>query len=201
MSGRAFRWVAALVATAGLAAACGVPSGDAPATVPASDVPFGLLSPTPTSPAATPSASQFDRPLVFLVDAGGRLVPRGRALAGDPVKAALTELLEDLAAGPTAEEQRQQLSSALPPGMRLAVTAFDGGIATIDIVGSTELSGRSSRLAVGQIVLTATSVPGVEAIRLRRNDDAVEAPLPGGQLTSDPLTAADYTRFTQAPPS
>jgi hypothetical protein len=201
VSTRRARCAAVLLTIAAATAACGVPTGDVPATIPASDVPFGLLSTTPSSPAATPSSPQFDQPLVFLLDAGGRLVPRGRTLPGEPLKEELGDLLGDLAAGATSGEQRDQLSTALPPEVRLTVADFDGGTATIDIVGSTDLSGRSSRLAVGQIVLTATSLPGVDAVRLRRNGEPVEAPLPGGQLTTEPLTAADYGLFTQAPPS
>jgi spore germination protein GerM len=182
-------------------AACGVPTGDAPATVPASDVPYGLLSATPSSAPATPSTPQSDQPLVLLVGGDGRLVPRGRTLAGGPLKKELGELLGDLAAGPTEEERGDQLSTALPPDVRLALADEDGGTWTVDIVGSTNLDGRSSRVAVGQIVLTATSLPGVDAVRLRRNGEPVEAPLPDGELTTEPLTAGDYSALTQAPPS
>jgi hypothetical protein len=202
-AGRA-RWAAVLLLVALPAvdvatAACGVPTGDAPTTIPASDVPYGLLSTTPSSPAATPSAPQFDEPLVFLLDGDGRLVPRGRTLTGQALEDELGELLGDLAAGPTGEERKKQLTTALPPDARLTVTAFEGGIATVDIVGSTDLAGRASRSAVGQIVLTATSLPGVDAVRLRRNGESVEAPLPSGQLTTEPLTAAEYVRLTRAP--
>jgi hypothetical protein len=194
------RWATVLLAVAG-AAACGVPTGDAPATVPASDVPYGLLSTTPSSAPATPPTPQSDQPLVFLVGGDGRLVPRGRTLPGGPLKKELAELLADLAAGPTKEERGDQLSTALPPDVRLTLADEDDGTWTIDIRGSTDLDGRSSRVAVGQLVLTATSLPGVGAVRLRRNGEAVEAPLPDGQLTSEPLTAADVAQLTQAPPS
>jgi hypothetical protein len=199
VSRRRARCAAVLAAAAAMTAACGVPTRGAPAAIPPSDVPFGLLSTAPSTPAADPSAPPFDEPLVFLLDGDGRLVPRGRDLPAEPVRQELADLLADLAAGPAGEEQ-QQLTTSLPPNVRLTVTDLDGGAATVDIVGSTDLSGRSSRLAVGQIVLTATSLPGVDAIRLRRNGESVEAPLPGGQLTTRPLTAADYAPLTQAPP-
>jgi spore germination protein GerM len=73
------------------------------------------------------------------------------------------------------------------------VAQLSDGTATIDIDGPDEApSGGASRLAVAQIVLTATSVPGVDAVRLTLSGEPVEAPLPSGQLTSAPLTAADY---------
>lgn len=194
------RWAVVLLAVAGTAA-CGVPTGDAPTTIPPSDVPYGLLSTAPTSAAVTPPTPQPAQPQVFLVDSAGRLVPRGRALAGEPLKKEAAGLLDDLAAGPSRDERRAQLSTALPPDVRLTMTGLDDGTATIDVVGSTDLSGRSIRVAVGQIVLTATSLPGIDAVRLQRNGEDVEAPLPSGQLSTDPLTAADYAPLTQAPPS
>lgn len=201
MSARRVRCAVVLLALALGSAGCGVPTGDAPTTIPKSDVPYGLLSSTPSSAAATPSAPQVGQPLVFLVGGDGRLVPRGRHLATAPLKKELAELLDDLAGGPTKQERREQLSTELPPDVKLTLTGWDNGTATIDIVGSTDLSSRASRVAVGQIVLTVTSLPGVDAVRLRRNGESVEAPLPSGELTSDPLTAADYSPLTTAPPS
>ena len=62
-------------------------------------------------------------------------------------------------------------------------------------------SGAASRRAVAQIVLTATSVPGVDAVLLTLDGDPVEAPLPSGELTSAPLTETDYEPLLVAPPS
>jgi spore germination protein GerM len=201
VTARGRRWLAVLGTAMALTAACGVPTGGAPATIPPSDVPFGLLSAPPSSASAAPSTAQSAQPLVFLLDGDGRLVPRGRSLSEQRLRQDLGDLLDDLAAGPTSDEQSDQLSTALPPGIRITVADFEGGTATVDLVGGTDLSGRTSRLAVGQVVLTATSLSGVDAVRLRRNGESVEAPLPGGQLTTAPLTASDYAPLTQAPPS
>jgi hypothetical protein len=64
-------------------------------------------------------------------------------------------------------------------------------------------SGWASRRAVAQIVLTATSVPGVRAVLLTLAGEPVEVPLPSGELTADPVTAADYEELLRppAPPS
>jgi hypothetical protein len=47
-------------------------------------------------------------------------------------------------------------------------------------------------LAVGQVVLSATSVPGVDRVRLLRDGEPLDAPLPDGELTSRPLTASAF---------
>ena len=62
-------------------------------------------------------------------------------------------------------------------------------------------AGEQTRRAVGQIVLTATSLPGVTAVLLTHDGEALEAPLPSGELTSAPLTAADYEPLLVGPPS
>ena len=54
----------------------------------------------------------------------------------------------------------------------------------------------SNRLEVAQIVLTATSVPGVDAVLLELAGEPIEAPLPDGELADRPLTAQDYATAT-----
>ena len=41
-------------------------------------------------------------------------------------------------------------------------------------------------------VLTITSAPGIEAVRVAASGDTVEVPLPGGALTDRPVTGDDY---------
>jgi spore germination protein GerM len=80
--------------------------------------------------------------------------------------------------------------------VQLSVAETDDGTVTVDIGGAAEApSGRESRTAVAQIVLTATSLPEVEGVLLTRAGTPVEAPLPSGELTSAPLSAADYAGF------
>jgi spore germination protein GerM len=150
------------------------------------------------APLAEPA---LDAARVFLVAQDDRLVARPRELDGATRKERLAALLAALAAGPSAEERDLRLSTALPPDVRLIVGDLVNGTATIDIrVPAEAPSGWASRRAVAQIVLTTTSVPGVDAVRLTLTGEPVEAPLPGGELTSEPLTAPDYTVFVDAPP-
>jgi hypothetical protein len=183
------------------ASACGIPTGGAPETIAPSDIPYGLTSATP---ARTPESSRpprSDEPRIHLVSPEDVLVPRGRTVDDGSGEEQLSRLLAELAAGPNTGELEEQLSTALPPEARLSVTALDEGVATIDISG-TENSpyGLESRRAVGQIVLTATSLPDVRAVLLTQDGQAVEAPLPSGELTSAPLTAEAYAALLQSPP-
>jgi spore germination protein GerM len=187
--------LAATVLTIGpaLVSACGVPTGGEPTTIAASDIPYGLASPSPTPTASPSTAPRLDQSLIFLVGQGDALVPRPRETEGSSRREQLEQLLTALAEGPTGPELREELSTALSPEVQLSLVELSDGAATIDIDGPGEApSGWASRRAVAQIVLTATSVPGVDAVRLTLSGTPVEAPLPSGELSSDPLTAADY---------
>ena len=184
---------------------CGVPAGGEPRAIPSSEVPYGLADPRPSPSAAVPSDPVADPARIFLLAADNRLEPRDRDAEGGSGQERLRSLLAALAAGPSAAERDQQLSTALPPDVRLTVTELSEGTATVDIQAPAEApSGWTSRRAVAQIVLTATSVPGVDAVALTFSGDRVEAPVPSGELTSEPLTAADVAELLTpgaSPPS
>ena len=185
-----------LLGTAG----CGVPVQDSPTPVAAGQLPYGLGSTAPTTTAAPTSEPSAESPHVYFVGPQETLVARPRGVSGQTVARQLGALLADLQQGPNQDEVAQQLGTALGPGITLHVTTVVDGTATVDIAGSGDLpAGRGSRLASGQIVLTATSVPGVDSVVLTRNGDLVEALLPNGELTDAPLTAGDYAILLVAP--
>jgi hypothetical protein len=193
---------AALAACLALAG-CGVPTTGEPTVIPASEVPYGLASPTPSAPSSSSPQTMLAEAGIFLVTADDVLVLRGRELAERRPEARLEELLDELATGPSAQELAEELTTALPPEVELDVTEVADGTVTIDIAGPVEApSGAGTRRAVAQIVLTATTLPEVGAVRLTREGEPIDAPLPDGALTSEPLTADQFEVFlTAAVPS
>lgn len=183
---------------ASVATACGVPTGGPPDPIAAQDVPYGLASPSSQAQSTPSPPARLDQPRLYLVGPDGALTPRARALPAEDPRDRLDALLADLAAGPSADELAGQLSTALGPETSLQVTGLDSSTATVDLGGADAPAGRQSRAAVAQIVLTATSVPGVTAVLLTRDGQQVQAPLPSGQLTSQPLTAQDFAPFLTA---
>ncbi|MGY1709220.1 GerMN domain-containing protein [Geodermatophilus sp. SYSU D00758] len=179
-----------------LLAGCGVPTGEPAEPIPASEVPFGLATPT-TEPAPSTSPTPAPGvPEVYLLAAEDQLVPRGREVLAGALPDRLESVLDELAEGPTSTERDAQLSTALPPEVELDVVEVSDGTATIDLSGSEQVpSGAAGRRAVAQVVLTATSVAGISAVVLTVDGARVEAPLPSGELTAEPLTEADYTEF------
>jgi spore germination protein GerM len=197
------RGCAAVVLAAGVllgGSGCGVPVQDDPTPVPADQLPYGLATGAATSTAAPTTEPSAESPHVYFVGPQEQLVARQRAVSGDTLSRRLTALLASLEAGPSQDELGLQLGTALGPGITLKVTGIVDGTATVDIAGTGDLpAGRGSRLASGEIVLTATSVEGVDSVMLTRNGVRVEALLPNGELTDAPLTAGDYAILLVAP--
>ena len=156
-------------------------------------MPYNLLSPAPSDASAPAPTERTAAPHLYLVNVEDELVPVRTPVVAqglDPVEA---RLLEQLTAGPTERQRRLGLASALTPGTRIRLAGTDCGTATIAVQrGPQEPSADRLPLAVGQVVLTATSVQGITAVQLTREGRPMEVPLPGGALTSAPLTAADY---------
>jgi hypothetical protein len=196
------RAAAVLLAVPLLLAACGVPTGGPPETIPATEVPAALTAPSPPAAPTEAAPPAVDQPRLYFVGAEEVLVPRGRDVPGATIADRLGALLDELAAGPTSTERGGQLATALPLDVRLSVAGLHDGTATLAIDGDGDSpGGRDSRRAVAQLVLTATSLAGVDRVLLTRDGAPVEAPLASGELTSRPLTAADYAEFLTAPPS
>ncbi|MGY1594253.1 GerMN domain-containing protein [Geodermatophilus sp. SYSU D00708] len=201
MIGRRGLFAGALVA---VLAGCGVPTGGPVETIPESEVPQGLSSPSPTATAPAEPEPMAEASRIHLVARDDTLVPRPREVTGPSLRDRLGDLLGELAAGPTADERELELSTALPPDVRLAVTEVAEGTATIDLTGPVDApTGLAGRRAVAQVVLSATTVPGVDAVVLTIDGERVEAPLPSGELTAAPLSADDYAALLSpaAPPS
>ncbi|MGZ8751039.1 MAG: GerMN domain-containing protein [Pseudonocardia sp.] len=181
-------------------AGCGVPTSGDPTTIAASDIPYGLASPTPSTPTSPSPQTMLVQTGIYLVTPEETLVLRGREVGSGTRRDQLDALLDFLAEGPTGTERDDELSTALPPEVRLDVEDLSASTVTIAISGPTDVpSGGQSRRAVAQIVLTATSVAGVDAVLLTLHGEPLEAPLPDGALTTAPLTARDFEPFLTAP--
>jgi hypothetical protein len=61
------------------------------------------------------------------------------------------------------------------------------------VVELDEISGPDQVLAIGQVVMTLTSLAGVESVRFERDGVVVEVPLPDGTLVRRALTGSDYS--------
>lgn len=176
----------ALLALVVLAAACGG----------AEDETSGSPPPPPTPPPATTTPTESE-PIVGTTDVGvyfvrdDKLAFAQRSVGVTPLIATAT--LEELLAGPTAEEQEAGLTSDVPPTAKIVSLEVKDDEAVV------ELSTPLDQLATMQVVHTLTQLETVERVRLEGREytsadteDAlpailVESPAPGAEVTS-PLT-------------
>ena len=192
-------WLVAAVLTCWLLTACGAPTSGEVQDLPT--VPYGLMS--PTSPDTSAPTSQQDlRPRVYLVRDDQLVpVPAGAPAPGD-VDSTVGALLERLAVGPQEAERNRGLSSALGPDVDIGLVRIEGTTAVVEVRAGAQLpSAGRLPLAVGQIVLTAVSVPGVDRVQLTAGGKPVQAPLPDGAITDRPLDAADYASLVARTPT
>ncbi len=189
--GRATRLLTACVVL--LPAACGIPADDTPVVI--ATIPYELASPSPV-PGRKPTPNGGERPFVFLLTRTGFLAAVEVRTQTLDTAERLTEVMSRLTIGPTDAERAAGWSSALGPEDTVRLRGVEGTEAQIELVlGDQAISAGQLPLAVGQVVLTATSVPGVRSVVLFDEADRIEAPLPGGAQTSDALVSADYAKL------
>jgi len=198
---------AAAVAVLLLVPSCGLPGDGSVRTVDEDAVPYRLLD-RGTPSGGTPRDDQLASvPLVFWLVDDDVLVPAAASVSCDGQPRAIVErLLGELAAGPTGDARADGRATAIPPESGLGLLEITEATAEVEVDPESEISADRLPVAVGQIVLSVTSAPGVEAVALVSGGEPVQVPLPGGALTSGPVTPSDYAslvpdRFRDSTPS
>ena len=106
-----------------------------------------------------------------------------------------TEQLALLAAAPDDAARRVAGRRPFSSFSELELVDVFDDVAHVEFDPATSLTADRLPLAMGQLVLTVTSAPGIEAVQVRAVGDTIEVPLPGGALTDRPVTADDYAIF------
>lgn len=188
------------VAIVGLAlAGCALPVDDHARALDAEKLPAALAatsSPTTTvalpggSPSTTQRQSTPDR--VWFI-AGDQLQSVPREVFGSP-----SGLIDALLAGPSPEEvDGSGLRSAIPEAAIIS-TDIRGGVATLDLDPSfVAIPTGDQILAVGQLVLTLTGLPGVGQVRFAVDGTAVRVPRADGSQVDAAVSREDYLPLTQ----
>ncbi|GAA1888619.1 GerMN domain-containing protein [Lapillicoccus jejuensis] len=190
-TGRAAAGAAVVLTVALLAGGCGLPGDGRGQRVPPEQVPSGLLGPTSTS-TTTPTFSTA-RASVYLVDDQQQLVPVAIGLDNAPVRPLLQDLLTRLAVGPSERDRARGLLTDLSPGTVLSLRSLEGGTATVQIISQQDPAPGRLPVAVAQVVLTATSVEGVERVQFVQADGQPQGvPVAQtGDLSTQPVTASE----------
>jgi hypothetical protein len=186
--------VTVLVASLAVLGACGLPSSSPPVEVPPAEVPYGLLESATTSPSPTVSPGVLlSAASIYLADAQQQLVAVPVQIPSAPAAPMLQSLLDRLAVGPSERERARGLVTDLVPGSTILLRNLSAGTADIELLTSNQDPSPSKLpIAVGQIVLTATSIVGVDRVVFVRDGTVLPVPSPDGSRTLDPLTSVNY---------
>ena len=116
--------LAAVLATAFLAAGCAIPTQSAPSSIAASKVPFDLLDPhLPTTTTTLPKPSSLVPVTVFFLNSTSQLQSEPRVVAAP---APLSSVLNTMLAGPTIAEAAGGVFTAIPSDVTL-LSDLDAG--------------------------------------------------------------------------
>jgi germination protein M len=120
------------------------------------------------------------------VGPAGRTVPKSQT----PAKVAMEQLL----AGPTAQDKGAKLDTAIPPGTTLHSVTITNGVATVDLSGSFASGGGSLSMQgrVAQVVYTLTQFPTVKGVLFELDGQRVDVLGGEGVVVDEPVTRKDY---------
>lgn len=108
-------------------------------------------------------------------------------------------VLRSLISGPNTSEQQDDLASALPADLALNSVRTLGRVSTIDVNSALdELDAVGLRLAVAQLVMTATAIDSVDSVQINVNGEARVWPRGDGELTDRPLSPFDYPGLVES---
>ncbi|MHB1139434.1 MAG: GerMN domain-containing protein, partial [Microthrixaceae bacterium] len=184
------RTILLLAATACLVVACGVPRDDV-RTITSDELPAALRAPTttaPSSPVAPPLSELADVAVFWISDK--QLVPEAITFETAPDVERVITLLER---GPDNTGRSSEVRSAVSQSGVIREVTRDEALVTVELTDAfSDAAGSDQVLALGQIVATLTSVPGVTEVEFLRGGEALEVPVPDGSLVRRPVFRSDY---------
>jgi spore germination protein GerM len=136
--------------------------------------------------------------IYLLVPADTDQPERLRSVLRD-VPSEASAVLGSLFAGPNTTERDAGIDTALPSDIELLSARTVGQVLTLDVNDVFDnLNTDSLRIAVAQIVNTATTIEGITSVDLRIDGQPRVWPLGSGELTDRPLTAYDYPGIVES---
>jgi hypothetical protein len=199
---RRSRIAASCIVTLGivaLVAGCGIRTDSEPRAISGEAVPYDLLDPTTSSgPTTTTTPAATARGSIYLVNSDGFLTPVDREVR-DPVEVA--DVLDSLLNGATDAEANRGLRSAITRTTELLGTRLDirTRVLNINLTGDLlDVAGEEQRLALAQVVYTATALGAVQSVVFQFDDKLTPVPDAEGATKSTPLERRDYFNFDAA---
>lgn len=167
-----------------LVTGCGVPVESTP-----EEIVFDLDPPPEID---VPAPEDLASVSIYLVK-NDQLVHATRDLA-TPTRPDL--ILASLFGGVTAPEQRADLRTSIPVGSEILEVVHDGSILRLNLSRDfAAVGGEEEIQAVAQIVLTATSIEGIELVAFELEGVPTDVPVADGALSVEPVGPEDYVEL------
>lgn len=180
---------AALVVVASALIGCGIEAERDARTLDPETVPFDLLEPEVTPPPPEPVEDRAGTSVEVYFVSDGELTSVTRRV---PDAGELGVLVDLLVEGPAGDESVDGLRTALSEDQVAEVTTARGA-ASIDLTEAfSELSQEDQATAIGQLVFTMTSRPGIGRVGFTLEAEPIEVPRGDGSLTADALSRDDF---------
>lgn len=149
------------------------------------------MTPAPTTRAA-------DSTFVYFVGEGA-LRPVARNLSASPTAG---EVIAALQEGPADDESALGLRSVLASGRPVRSVSVSGGVASVDLSDAfAALAAREQLLALGQIVLSMTSLRGVGLVDVTLAGRDIAVPISDNSTVNRMVSRDDYVALTRARPT
>ncbi|CAN5521471.1 hypothetical protein BH23ACT3_BH23ACT3_03890 [soil metagenome] len=198
-------------------AACSLTADDSFEFIPADEIPSGLDQTTtttttttttiptapmvePTLPTTTVTSPVQTAPVEVYFVIGLEQLQRQTLQLSFPLEP--LQVLAQLEEGPLPDQSSVGLRTALRANLTNGFENTDG-VATIDLRGSVlnRTTPRDQNLAIAQLVLTVTRLPGVGQIRFTLDGDPLPIPVPPTFTLSEAGEPLTYSMFAQLLPS
>jgi spore germination protein GerM len=201
------RAVLALAVAAVVATGCGIPSDDEPRAIPEGAIDEQVAGPpSANGPDNLPSTSTSQR-LVYLVtgESPGQRLIAALVPVENPANSALLPrlVLEDLIRTRPADVNLAGLATNQLPSDTSVLDAVVQPDGVLDLnLSDLGIEGPSLRLAMAQIVFTATELPGIGAVRVSIEGRPVAVPTESGSAEpGTPITKSDYATLNPDNPA
>lgn len=186
-------WLVVVALATGVLATCGVPDDREARRIPAEELPFGLGTPQVASTTST-AAPPDTVPVEALVDRVVEVhtVVEGRLVA-TPVTLDPPATIDDVIALVESPPPGTPGRSVLRPG-DVSASSRDRSVVTVELLDTVlELPTSEQALAVAQLVLTLSSIAGIDGVEFTVAGASAVVPLPDGSAGEGTITADDVS--------
>ena len=172
-------------------ATAGEPAGTEPAGETAGTTTVDETQPEGETPGGEAEVVRYD--VWFAHGEALAPVPRVR----DFTRRVGTAAVEDLLAGPTADEAAEGFTSAIPEGTQLLGLSIEDGVATVDLSSEFETGGGSLSMLsrLGQVACTLDQFETVSGVLFRLDGEPVDVFSGEGIILDHPVTCDDYSEI------